>query len=45
MKKLVEYTHCLPGGGMLLITGIRKFDGGLIVLEIRHIPAVVPLAA
>lgn len=45
MRKLIEYDHCLAGGGILRMTCIKRFDGGLLVLGIQYIPAVVPLAA
>lgn len=45
MKRLTEYTHCLPGGGMLVIRGIPRLDGGLIVLTIEYYPAISAEAA
>lgn len=45
MKKLITYEHCLPGGGRLVITGIRRRDGGLVVVTIEYIPAITAEAA
>lgn len=36
---LVEWTRPLKGGGTLVISGTRQPDGGLRVVEVRHIPA------
>lgn len=45
MKTLIEYTHCLKGGGILIISGIRRTDGGLVVVDIRYYPAITAEAA
>lgn len=45
MRKLVEYTHCLKGGGMIVVSGIRRTDGGLIVVDVRYYPAISQEAA
>lgn len=45
MKKLIAYEYCLAGGARIIIYGIPRADGGIIVIELEYIAPVVPLAA
>lgn len=45
MKKLIEYEICLKGGGIIIVSGIRRIDGGLVVVDIRFYPAISAEAA